>query len=187
MSLDHYVDTVVDLWAEKHARTESAISGNSMAPLICDGDTVVVEHGDGQPRIGDVIVVKRDGAVVAHRLIHFETKEGDERFLTQGDSCSGIDPPVRRDQILGKVVEVRSTDRRLRLDSRWWRGPSFLIARLFYLSGRRKEDAGGLGLPARLLFAVRRRALPSEISAIRLLTGALSKTQRSLSRFKNAH
>ncbi|MDH3284667.1 MAG: hypothetical protein OEQ13_07995, partial [Acidobacteriota bacterium] len=85
----------------------------------------------------------------------------------------------------GKVVEVRSEERLLRLDSRWWRGSSFLLARLFYLSGRRHVDEDDLGWAARLLFAIRRRALPARISAMELLTGALSKTQRSVSASKN--
>ena len=185
MSLDHYFETVLELWSEKRARTQSVISGDSMAPSIRDGDTVVIEHGDGRPRIGDVVVVRREGAIVVHRLIHRDVQGGHERFLTRGDRCRGIDPPVRRDQIVGKVVEVRSEERLLRLDSRWWRGSSFLLARLFYLSGRRHVDEGDLGWAARLLFAIRRRALPARISAMELLTGALSKTQRSVSASKN--
>ena len=184
MSLDHYRDAVLELWAEKCARTESAITGNSMAPLIRHGDTVVIEHGDVPLRIGDVVVAKRRGAIVAHRLVHSEMEEGRERFLTRGDACGVIDPPVRRDQIIGKVVEVRSSEGRVRLDSRWWRGVNLLIARLYYLSARSDANENSFGWGTHLLFAIRRCVLPAGISATDLLAAAHSRMQRSVSRIR---
>jgi len=184
MNLNHYRDAVLELWAEKCARTESAITGNSMAPLIRHGDMVVIEHGDVPLRIGDVVVVKRQGTIVAHRLVHSEMEEGRERFLTRGDACGGIDPPVGRDQIIGKVVEVRSSEGRVGLDSRSWRGVNRLIARLYYLSERSDANGNGFGWGTHLLFAIRRRALPAGVSANDLLARAHSKMQRSLSRIR---
>lgn len=184
MSLDPYFDTVLELWAEKRARTESAITGNSMAPLIRHGDTVVIQHGDVPLRIGDVVVAKRQGAIVVHRLVHSEMEEGRERFLTRGDACRDIDPPVRRDQIIGKVVEIRSSEGRVRLDSGWWRGANLLIARLYYRSGRWRANENGFGWGTHLLFAIRRCALPAGISATDLLAGALYRMQRSVSRIQ---
>lgn len=184
MSLDHYLETVLELWAQKRARTQSTITGNSMAPLIRHGDTVVIEHGDVPLRIGDVVVAKRQGAIVAHRLVHREMEEGREHFLTRGDACGGIDPPVRRDQIIGKVVEVRNREGRVRLDSRLFRGANLLIARLYYVSERGQAKENGFGWGTHLLFAIRRRALPARISATNLLAGAHSRMQRSVSRIK---
>jgi hypothetical protein len=184
MNLDHYLDAVLELWAEKRARTETVIKGNSMAPLIRHGDTVVIKHGDVPLRVGDVVVAKRQGSFVAHRLVHSEMEDGRERFLTRGDACGGIDPPVRCEQIIGKVVEVRNSEGRVRLDSRWWHGVNLLIARLYYLSERGYPNENRFGWGTHFLFAIRRCALPAGISATDLLARAHSRMQRSVSRIQ---
>jgi hypothetical protein len=75
-----------------------------MAPALRDGDRLLAAPlGAGQaPREGDVVIAKRAGQLVAHRLIA-HTPDG---VLTRGDACAHDDPPLPVEMILATVVAV---------------------------------------------------------------------------------
>lgn len=78
-------------------------NGGSMDPAIKTGQSVVVEHADpSKIASGDVIVFRRDGLLVAHRVARIE--QGPTlKFTTRGDA-SEEDPPVEESEIIGRVV-----------------------------------------------------------------------------------
>ncbi|MBS0458446.1 MAG: S24/S26 family peptidase [Proteobacteria bacterium] len=72
--------------------------GNSMLPAIAPGDLLVFRKAattDLAP--GQVVLVRRDDALVAHRLL---SRHGD-MLTTMGDSLSVADAPVHASQLLG--------------------------------------------------------------------------------------
>ncbi len=124
-----YLDTVLSIWAERGERTRCPLAGSSMAPLLQDGDILVVEHGNGDLRLGDVIVFRAGGRIKAHRLLRRRrAADGGLSYLTKGDASVGYDAPVPAEQVIGRVVEVHGPNRHRRLESPFWILVNYLIA-----------------------------------------------------------
>ena len=80
--------------------------GDSMAPAIGDGDVVTVAPV-GEPAPGDVLLCRTGDRLVLHRLIGVDTSGRAVRFILRGDAARRPDPPVDKDDVLGRVVAVR--------------------------------------------------------------------------------
>jgi hypothetical protein len=84
-------------------------TGWSMLPSVWPGDTLMVDRVSGdQVRIGDVVLVGRDGRLCAHRVISKSVAPGAEDkenqiLLTQGDAMASPDLPVNESELLGRV------------------------------------------------------------------------------------
>jgi hypothetical protein len=124
---------VADLLSQG-VRVRFRASGASMAPTITDGDTITVEPvAPARLRRGDVVLVRRRGAVVAHRLVARRRKpDGELDLLLRGDAADGDDAPVLAADVLGRVVEVERAGGRSRPSS--WNAR--LAARARWLAGR---------------------------------------------------
>jgi hypothetical protein len=81
-----------------------AATGWSMLPAVWPGDTLVVEriHQD-QVRIGEVVLVKRQGGLRAHRVVAKIADPENPQWITQGDALAKPDLPVSADELLGRV------------------------------------------------------------------------------------
>jgi hypothetical protein len=80
-----------------------------MLPAIWPGDTLVVERVSGdQVKIGEVVLVGRNGRLCAHRVISREedSENPHRHWITQGDSMPMPDPPVKENELLGRVNYV---------------------------------------------------------------------------------
>ena len=76
-----------------------------MSPFIKAGSVLTVKKVE-KILVGDVVVYRRKGEFIAHRVIK-KTHDGGEVFLvTKGDNLFYKDEPIEEDQILGKVVRV---------------------------------------------------------------------------------
>lgn len=81
-----------------------AATGWSMLPSILPGDTLVVESvSPAQVRLGDVVLVQRQGRLCAHRVVDMEGGPENPRWITQGDALPAPDAPVSRDELLGRI------------------------------------------------------------------------------------
>ncbi|MGA9308107.1 MAG: signal peptidase I, partial [Candidatus Sulfotelmatobacter sp.] len=79
-------------------------TGWSMLPSVWPGDTLVMERvNPDQVRVGDVILVGRDGRLCAHRVVSVAEGCGSRVWITQGDANSTPDQPVSEDEMLGRV------------------------------------------------------------------------------------
>jgi signal peptidase len=79
------------------------VTGASMLPALWPGDVIAVEYcGFAGLRTGQVVLFRRDGGLTAHRIRGFN---GD-RVLTRGDSNPCFDPPVKAEEIVGRIVNV---------------------------------------------------------------------------------
>ena len=72
--------------------------GGSMGPFLRSGDVVTIVAGPG--RIGDIVLAKHGAGMVLHRVV---AKIGD-RIITKGDALDHFDPPITRQEVLGKAV-----------------------------------------------------------------------------------
>jgi signal peptidase len=86
-----------------------AYSG-SMSPTINKGDLFLINPLDRNPDVGDVAVFKANGRWTVHRIVAI-TERG---YITKGDNNvatdqqNGLYPLVRKEDVIGKVVEIGS-------------------------------------------------------------------------------
>jgi len=82
-------------------------SGFSMYPLIKPGDIITVRRAvieELQP--GAIIVFKREGNWIAHRIKKITTEGNKRIFITKGDSNFKSDAPVPEEIITGRIVSI---------------------------------------------------------------------------------
>jgi hypothetical protein len=74
------------------------VRGRSMEPALADGALVEVDLEPGrEPRIGEVVLVLQDRALVLHRLVA-RTRNG---LILEGDAAPAADPVVSAGRVLG--------------------------------------------------------------------------------------
>lgn len=106
-----------------------------MLPSIRPGDTVLIEHVNGNEiSEGDIVLFGRDRRLFVHRVVKRNTHAG---LVTRGDAMRASDPLVQENELLGKVV-------------------------LLWRNGSRIEPRKGLSVWERLIAGAVRR---SEIAA----------------------
>jgi signal peptidase I len=81
-----------------------AATGWSMLPSVWPGDTLVVDRiSQDQARIGDIVLVGREGKLCAHRVIGKTGSPERQQWITQGDALPIPDRPVLEHELLGRV------------------------------------------------------------------------------------
>ena len=142
------------------ATAELPVRGTSMRPILRDGDRVrVVPVTAADVRTGDVVVLAGSSGPVIHRLVGWWPARGAWRVLTKGDGAPRLDPPLRPDELAGRVVARVRDGRVRRLDGAGMR-----------ICGRCRAAvslAAGLFLEA--ADRARRRARPGRLLAVALL------------------
>jgi signal peptidase I len=99
--------------------------GESMSPLIRNGDVVQLVPVKGKISLGDVVFYRSSyGNTIVHRVVQRRR----EIVITKGDSSPTPDQPVLSKQVLGRVVSVEKNGWRIRLDSPMGRLLNILIA-----------------------------------------------------------
>jgi signal peptidase I len=82
-----------------------AATGWSMLPSVWPGETLVVERvSQDQVRIGDVVLVGREGRLCAHRVVDKVDDAESHQWITQGDALPVPDRPVAGNELLGRVT-----------------------------------------------------------------------------------
>jgi signal peptidase I len=116
MSQEPFIDVVCcDLVAELVRSTGSAklqVTGLSMLPAIWPGDELTIQRQPpDQFAPGQVVFFRRNGGVVAHRIVRI----ADDRLFTRGDSNPELDAPVSWDEVIGRVAGIRRNGLPVRL------------------------------------------------------------------------
>ena len=87
------------------------VTGSSMLPVVWPGDEITVtrrEVAELQP--GEIVLYRRDGGLTAHRI----ERIAHDHLITRGDSLPSSDPPVRPDEIVGRVLSIFRNGRSVR-------------------------------------------------------------------------
>jgi signal peptidase I len=99
--------------------------GASMQPTIEDGELITVAPvAPESVKRGDILLYQNERGVFAHRVVRVvrgtvPIKTGDSPlYLLRGDASVSCDPPVMREQVIGRVVAVQRGGRSLALDRR---------------------------------------------------------------------
>ena len=140
------------------------VTGTSMLPSVWPGDILHILRQDAAESLpGDIVLVRREGRLSAHRVVRKISEEGEPYWITRGDSLPDDDPPVSRQELLGRVTCIlRGRSRLTRIDAShglgWWarivgpvlrhsEWPRSLLLRLHTLrSGEFTSPCGGSGL-----------------------------------------
>lgn len=81
------------------------VLGNSMIPALYPGQDVVSINWFVNPKVGDIVVIKKSGREMVKRI---EKVEGDKVFVVGDNGQESIDSrhfgPVNLNQVVGKVV-----------------------------------------------------------------------------------
>lgn len=104
--------------------------GDSMRPCICHGDRLHVELRPIHLRLGDVLIWQQKKKFIAHRLVAVRGEE----LLLRGDANVVPDPPVLKNQIIGRVTGVERGTDFADYSSLRWRTVNLLMARFAGLS-----------------------------------------------------
>lgn len=94
------------------------ISGSSMAPFLVHGrDTVYLSKIERAPKRGDMIFYRRgNGTYILHRVF----RAGEDACDMVGDAQTGIEPGIRREQMLAIVTAVRRKGKPQKPGCFWW-------------------------------------------------------------------
>ena len=85
-----------------------AIASNSMVPAYERGDAIIFEKIDNDYLENeDIIVFKKEGKLIAHRIIKIKKDSSKLYFYTKGDANNSADAElVNEDEVLGRVRRV---------------------------------------------------------------------------------
>lgn len=84
--------------------TLAVVEGMSMEPTLQSGDLVIVVKrvSADDVKAGDVVVYRRGGTLIIHRVVKIESGT----LITKGDNNWLPDPPVSFQSVIGKVLEI---------------------------------------------------------------------------------
>lgn len=82
------------------------MNGNSMYPVLKDGDVGMVQQCDPEKlRVGEIVVFKQRDKYVAHRLIRIQRTGALTYFTARGDKNLFNDPPFTAEALAGQIVQ----------------------------------------------------------------------------------
>ncbi len=85
------------------------LSGSMAPALPCGCELAIDPLGASRARVGDVVVLRLDDRLVAHRVLAWRRRDGRRWLLEHGDANPrGAWQPV--DRVVGLVVGARATD-----------------------------------------------------------------------------
>jgi signal peptidase I len=93
------------------------ISG-SMSPLIEINDKVLVKKiSRSEIKLGDIVLFKKDGVFVTHRVVKLSKQKGRPMILQKGDA-SNYASWIPLDDVVGKVFTIEKRGKCINLDSK---------------------------------------------------------------------
>lgn len=96
----------------------AVVKGNSMLPLLREGDIVfIVKSGPQNIEVGDIVVYRTyTGSLIIHRVIEVREIDGKYYYVTKGDNNNIPDVHhfdygigISGERVVGKVVSVDHT------------------------------------------------------------------------------
>ncbi|HUK52685.1 MAG TPA: S24/S26 family peptidase [Candidatus Binatia bacterium] len=94
-------------------RISLRVQGASMLPSLFPGDVLTIRRCDPREIVaGDIVIFRREGLCIAHRVSERMTGSTACRLRTRGDALRNCDPPVSESEVLGRVTHVERNGRR---------------------------------------------------------------------------
>lgn len=107
-----------EILLENNHQLSFSMRGNSMYPMLKSGDVGIVKKCSiADIQIGDIIVFKQNGKLVAHRLVKIIVNNGTHLLVTKGDKNMHPDKPFTVEAFIGKVCSFQRRNKKRRLES----------------------------------------------------------------------
>lgn len=130
------------------------VQGVSMLPWVRPRDVVMVCGAQPEEaRYGDLVLFTRHGRLYVHRVIGKREFAQNLHLLAKGDAHSQPDGPIRREELLGRVVRIHRGKRCMDLDTPW---QSFKASLIAYVSGHSRSSYPVVRLATIILLPLRR-------------------------------
>lgn len=110
------LDAAIALLGRGGRRGILSMTGESMGPTLRSGERVLVEFEARDIARGDLVLYRQLDYLVVHRVLGPATREVDPALRTRGDGSPGLDPPLERSRIRGRVVALERDGTWYRLD-----------------------------------------------------------------------
>jgi signal peptidase I len=124
---------LIEVWAQAGRPHWLPVRGNSMRPLLRDGDAVLVEHTACVVQPGDIVVVRTQAGLVVHRVLR---RLPGATLITRGDNTAAADPPIAEAALVGRVSRLRRGHHELDIVAARWRLAGRGIALALRAEGR---------------------------------------------------
>lgn len=160
-----YMQTILNIWSDKQEHTACQIIGNCMAPLLKEGDLLIIKHGNLDIHAGDVIVCEEEGVYHVYRVIKIRRTTGNSYCFLKADRYGIVKEKISINKIIGKVVEVQSANGNLNLNSLFWKYVNLFIAMIFYSNWRSNNRDTFYWRTINNTFLIWRKIKPSRYSA----------------------
>ena len=159
-----HLQAAVHVLGARGETTLCPISGNCMTPLLRDGDDLLIQYGNSDIRVGDIVVFGSPGDLCVHRVVRVGSGEAVGTFVVKGDLRTNVLTTISRDEILGKVIEAHGSNGQLRLRSAIWRRLNHLLWLRSYVRVWHYQAGPVLWIALNLIFLLRTRLLPRKLS-----------------------
>ena len=86
-------------------------TGVSMLPTLWPGDLLTVQclrAEEAEP--GEIVLYMRSDRFFVHRIVSQNLSQDNASLITRGDCMPADDPPIGRNELLGKVTEIQRSD-----------------------------------------------------------------------------
>lgn len=105
------LDAAVELIGRTGHLGTLPMEGESMLPILRPGQRVAVEFSLERLDRGDLLLYRQQDYLVVHRLLGTACfPDGRPCLRTRGDNMPGLDPPLDRARVLGRVVAIENDD-----------------------------------------------------------------------------
>jgi signal peptidase I len=103
----------------QHAgRVSLRVYGSSMLPWVRPGDIATIRKISlEQLRCGDLVLYRRAGQLIVHRIVEKRGSLGAVRYIAKGDAHLHSDGVMERDEFLGRVVRIVRGSKCIDLDA----------------------------------------------------------------------
>lgn len=130
------VGAIWSMWGQVERKPRMRMKGNSMSPFINEDDILLIDPQPKNIRIGDVVVYRRDGKCIAHRVVGIRKSGPGAQLILKGDNISVPDSPIPREIVIGKVSGRENASKITDYTSRRWLFLNTVIAVVSLVGGR---------------------------------------------------
>jgi signal peptidase I len=103
---------------QRRGRISLRVQGTSMLPWVRPGDIARIQEVSAAAiRCGDVVLFRRENRLYVHRIIEKGGSLGAAEFRAKGDAHPTCDGMVAQHELLGRVVRLYRSGRRIDLDA----------------------------------------------------------------------
>jgi hypothetical protein len=180
MRPEAYLDTALELWGAGGETTICTLEGNCMAPLLQEGDRLTIRHGAERIHRGSIAVFRSSEGILVNRVLSCEGSGKPRRFTLKADRSSRFRRGVPVEDILGRVVGVRSARGFRDLEARPERWLGRYLALRSYVAGRAASPDSLRWRCVRWLITLRARLLPTRWSLSLLPHEVVSRATTAL-------